>query len=159
MFISELSLLSLLDKKRYSKSRTLCPHSKQRSAFISTCIEASRFEQAWAAEGNPPKARLFYRRNGRTSLEVKPPASRFPTLTASYDDPTLGSLICLTKFYQQVTRSYISINKIVSDSFLQRESGDRQATMPFKKGCLLKAGGIDQAECRMGDGLYLYAAS
>ena len=93
-----------------------------------------RFGDAWVVQAAhaPDQARLFYRPNDRIELEVIPPARRFPSLEALYNDVTVGALIGQTKFFQQVARRYIGINKRMSDLFLQRK-GDRQVTRPFKQ--------------------------
>ena len=88
-----------------------------------------RFHDGWVTMGN----RLFYNPSPRIRLEVIPPRGRRAAIQAMYNDPTVGQLIGLTKFFKQVTRRYIGIKKRMSDNFLQQQ-GNHQMARDFRPG-------------------------
>jgi hypothetical protein len=77
--------------------------------------------------------RLFNNPSPRIRLEVIPPRARRAAIQAMYNDPTVGQLIGLTKFFKQITRRYIGIKKKMSDNFLQQQ-GNHQMARDFKPG-------------------------
>jgi hypothetical protein len=69
--------------------------------------------------------KLFYNPSDKLNLEVVKPVDRQKRIKEIYDDPKRGLGLGLGAFYNQISMSYLNIQKKLTDAFL-RSQGDYQ---------------------------------